>query len=112
MIDIIVTYLNENDPKWQEDFKYYKDKEIKEGIADPNNIQAFGEERTREWDIFKYWFRGLEQNCPWINKVFLIVQNKNHIPKWINKDNPKLRIVYHEDYIPKELLPTFNAMTI
>ena len=112
MVDIIVTYLNERDEKWQKDFKYWKDKEIKEGKAKEDNRQAFGEERTREWDTFKYWFRGIEKNCPWINKVFLIVQNKNHVPEWINKDNPKLRIVYHDEYIPKELLPTFNAMTI
>lgn len=112
MVDIVVTYLNERDSKWQEDFNYWKDKEIKEGKASPNNRQAFGEERTREWDAFKYWFRGVEQNCPWVNKVFLIVQNERHIPEWINRDHPKLRIVYHEEYIPQELLPTFNAMTI
>ena len=112
MVDIVVTYLNERDEKWQEDFNYWKDKEIKEGKASPNNRQAFGEERTREWDAFKYWFRGVEQNCPWVNKVFLIVQNERHIPEWINRDHPKLRIVYHEEYIPQELLPTFNAMTI
>ena len=112
MADIVVTYLNERDKQWQEDFKYWKDKEIKEGIAEENNRQAFGKERTREWDTFKYWFRGIEKNCPWVNKVFLVVQNKNHIPEWLNIDHPKLRIVYHEEYIPKDLLPTFNAMTI
>lgn len=112
MVDIIVTYLNENDPKWQKDFNYWKNKEIKEGKTSNSNRQAFGKERTRDWDSFKYWFRGIEKNCPWVRKVFLIVQNENHIPKWINKDNLKLRIVYHEEYIPKDLLPTFNAMTI
>ena len=54
MADIVVTYLNERDKQWQEDFKYWKDKEIKEGIAEENNRQAFGKERTREWDTFKY----------------------------------------------------------
>lgn len=112
MIDIVVTYLNERDKKWQEDFKYWKDKEIKEGKADSKNRQAFGIERTREWDAFKYWFRGVEKNCPWVNKVFLVVQNERHIPEWLDRNNPKLRIVYHDEYIPKELLPTFNAMPI
>lgn len=112
MVDIIVTYLNERDPKWQEDFKYWKEKEIKEGKAEKSNRQAFGKERTREWDTFKYWFRAVENNCPWVNKVFLIVQNERHIPKWLDTTNPKLRVVYHEEYIPKEFLPTFNAMTI
>ena len=112
MVDIVVTYLNERDEKWQKDFNYWKNKEIEEGIAEKTNRQAFGKERTREWDTFKYWFRGVEKNCPWVRKVFLIVQNENHVPKWLDINNSKLRIVYHEEYIPKELLPTFNAMTI
>ena len=112
MVDIIVTYLNDSDPKWQEEFKYWKNKEIKEGRTKASNRQAFGKERTRDWDCFKYWFRGVEENCPWVNKVFLIVQNENHIPKWLNRDNPKLRIVFHEEFMPKELLPNFNALPI
>lgn len=112
MIDIVVTYLNPRDEKWQEDYNYWKNKEIKEKKALASNRQAFGIERAREWDTFKYWFRGIEKNCPWINNVFLICQNERHIPKWLNRDNPRLKIVFHEDYIPKELLPTFNAMTI
>ena len=112
MVDIVVTYLNERDTQWRKDFQYWKDKEIREGKARLSNRQAFGDERTREWDAFRYWFRGVEKNCPWINKVFLVVQNKNHIPEWLDTNNPKLRVVYHEEYIPQDLLPTFNAMTI
>lgn len=112
MIDIVVTYLNERDKKWQETFNYWKNKEIAEGKAKADNRQAFGEERTREWDTFKYWLRGVEENCPWVNKIFIIVQNKNHVPKWLDVNHPKIRIVYHDEYIPVSLLPTFNAMTI
>ena len=111
-VDIVVTYLNERDREWRESFKYWKKREIESGIAEEGNRQAFGEERTREWDCLKYWFRGIEKNCKWINRVFLIVQNRNHVPEWVDRDNPRLRVVYHEEYIPKELLPTYNAMTI
>ena len=82
MIDLVVTYVYERDKKWQQDFKYWKDKEISLGITDKKNRQAFGIERTREWDTFKYFFRSVEVNCSWINRIILIVQNKNHIPKW------------------------------
>lgn len=112
MIDVVVSYVYERDKKWAQEFNYWKQREILENKAIKENRQAFGAERTREWDVFKYWFRGLENNCKWINKVFLIVQNENHIPKWLNRNHPKLRIIYHDEYIPKELLPTFNAMTI
>lgn len=112
MVDIVVTYLNERDSKWQEDYNYYKEKEIKEGKQKASNRQAFGEERIRDWDTFNYWFRGVEKCCSWVNKVFLVVQNERHVPKWLNTEHPKLRIVYHDEYIPKDLLPTFNALTI
>ena len=112
MTDIVVTYLNERYKQWQDDFNYWKNKEIEEGIQTPDNRQAFGEERIREWDAFKYWFRGVEKCCPWVNKVILVVQNENHIPEWLDTNNPKLKVVYHNDYVPNELLPTYNAMTI
>ena len=112
MIDIVITYVYERDKKWTQEFNYYKQKEILEKKAEKTNRQAFGVERTREWDILKYWFRAVEKNCTWVNKIFLVVQNERHIPKWIDKNNPKLRIVFHDEYIPKELLPTFNAMPI
>lgn len=51
-------------------------------------------------------------NCPWIRKVFLIVADETHIPKWLNTNNPKLRIVCHREFIPNELLPTFNSSLI
>ena len=109
-IDIVVTYLNERDEKWQQDYNYWKDKEVKEHKNQLSNRQAFGEERIREWDTFKYWFRGVEENCSWVNKVFLIVQNERHIPEWLDRNNSKLRIVYHDEFIPKDILPTFNPM--
>lgn len=105
MIDIVVPYYNDYDEKWRKILFDYMEKE---GSTDR---QVTGEERYRDWDCFKYWFRCVEKNCPWVNKVFLIVASESQIPKWINRDNPKLRIVLHEEFLPKELLPTFNPMT-
>ena len=111
-IDIVVTYLNDRDPQWQEEFNKYRQYEISKGWINPDSIQAFGEERCRNWDFTQYWFRGIEKCCPWVNKVFFVVQNEHHVPEWLDTTNPKLRIVYHDEFIPKELLPTFNGMTI
>lgn len=111
-IDLVVTYCNSNDEEWQKQYKFYKEQEIKKGIQNENNQQAFNDCRYRDWGLFKYWFRGVEKNCPWINKIFLVVQNEKHIPNWLDIKNPKLKIVFHKDFIPSHFLPTFNAMTI
>lgn len=99
-IDFVVTWLDSSDPAWQKQFNYYKT-----GATGDK-----GEARFREMNIFKYWFRAVERYAPWVNKVFLITNGK--FPDWINKDNPKLVLVKHEDYMPKELLPTFNSCAI
>lgn len=106
MIDIVVPFYNNTDKKWQKVLKEYMLKE------NSNDRQIVGDERYRDWDCFKYWFRCVEENCKWVNKVFLIVASESQVPDWLDKTNPKLRIVYHNEYIPKELLPTFNTFTI
>ena len=111
-IDIVVTYLDDSDPKWRALRDKYKEMEIRNGISRPSNKQAFGDERTRDWNTLKYWFRGVEKNCPWVNKVFLVVWGPSQIPDWIDTTNPKLRIVYHDEFIPQELQPVFNSRPI
>lgn len=56
----------------------------------------------------KYLFRSVEKNCAWVNKIFLVVPNGHHVPSWLNVSLNKLRILYHEDFIPEKYLPTFN----
>ena len=46
----------------------------------------------------------------WVNKVFFVTWG--HIPSWLDTTNPKLRIVKHSEFIPKEYLPTFSSHTI
>jgi len=106
MIDIVIPYYNDSDEIWRNITRNYMTEE------GSNDRQVIGEERYRDWDNFRYFFRGIEENCKWVNKIFLIVATESQIPDWLDTTNPKLRIVYHREYIPEELLPTFNPMTI
>lgn len=100
-IDFVVTWLDSSDPIWQEQYRKYKKLNHEGDLSDA---------RYRNWDLFRYWFRALEEYAPWVNKVFLITNGK--FPDWINKNHPKLVLVKHSDYIPKEFLPTFNSCAI
>lgn len=111
MVDIVITYLDDN-KNWREQYNYWKKYEIEQGIIESTSKQAFGEERIRNWEFLKYWFRSVEKNCSWVRKVFLVVQDKNQVPEWLNTNYEKLRVVYHNEYIPEELLPTFSSMPI
>lgn len=98
-IDIVVTWLDSEDPNWLRDYHKYK--------PDSNPKK---ESRFRNWDIFRYWFRSIETNAPWVNKIYFVTWG--HTPKWLNLNHPKLVIVKHSDYIPSEFLPTFNSRCI
>lgn len=101
-IDIIVPWVNPNDPVWKKDFEYWKQKET-------GNKDAC---RYRDWGFIRFVFRSIEENCPWCRYVFLVLSGPSQIPAWLNTDNPRLKIVYHQDYIPAEFLPTFNSNVI
>lgn len=100
-IDIIVPWVNPKDPNW-----------IKLNNKYSNCKGDNSKQRTRDLDIFKYFFRSIDTNCKWVRKVHLILQSETQIPDWLNIKNDKLNIIYHNQYIPKEYLPTFNTFVI
>lgn len=99
-IDIVIPWVDGNDLEWQKekneyDLSYKGDKSVN---------------RYRDWDMLQYVFRGIEKNLPWIRKVHFVTWG--HVPSWLNEEYEKLNIVRHEDYIPKEYLPTFSSHPI
>lgn len=99
-IDFVVTWLDSLDPEWQKSYAEYSS----------NTKGDKANARFRNMNIFKYWFRSVEMYAPWVHKVYLVTNGK--FPDWINKDNPKLELVKHEDFMPKDCLPTFNSCAI
>ncbi|WP_216245582.1 stealth family protein [Faecalicatena faecalis] len=99
-IDIVVLWVDGNDPLWQKEKEQYSQK------RDSSKDSA----RYRDWNILPYWFRGVETFLPWIRKIHFVTWG--HLPRWLNVNHPKLHIVNHKDFIPKEYLPTFNSPTI
>lgn len=102
-IDFVILWVDGNDPNWlKEKSKYDINIKEKDYINSSN--------RYRDWNNLQYWFRSVEKYTPWVRKIHFITWG--HLPKWLNINNPKLDIVKHEDYIPKEYLPTFNSNVI
>ena len=102
-VDFVITWVDMNDPEWLEEYlKYRNDKH--------NTRNGVSVARFRDNGFLRYWFRGVEKYAPWVRKVHFIVSGR--VPSWLDTDNPKLHIVRHEDFIPKEYLPTFNSVVI
>lgn len=105
-IDFVITWVDGSDPVWdmqrQETLR-------KQGIFVDESLDN-STARYRDWDILKYWFRGVETFAPWVNQIHFITYG--HLPKWLKEEHPKLHIVRHEDFIPAEFLPTFSSHPI
>ncbi|MBO5477807.1 MAG: Stealth CR1 domain-containing protein [Clostridia bacterium] len=98
-IDFVILWVDGNDEAWLKEKNKYL------------NVKGdSGKNRFRDWDNLQYIFRGIEKHANWVNKIFFITWG--HLPSWLNINNPKLRIVKHEEFIPKEYLPTFNSNVI
>ena len=100
-MDAVITYVDNTDLIWAEEFKKWSGSERKEST----NIARF-----RPWDNLKYCLRSIAKNASFIRKVHLIVSGPSQVPSWINTN--EVNIVYHKDIIPEEYLPTFNSRTI
>lgn len=96
-IDFVVLWVDGNDPAWQAEKRKW------EGKTDDNN----GVHRFRDWGLMQYWFRAVEKYAPWVRKIHFVTWG--HLPPFLDISNPKLHIVRHEDYMPREALPCFSA---
>lgn len=98
-IDFVVPWVDGADGAWQEAFR------AAGGDACPGSSTRF-----RDWDLMRYWFRGVEKFAPWAGRIHFITWG--HLPPWLDAKHPRLNIVRHEDYIPREYLPTFSSHVI
>ena len=99
-IDIVITWVDGGDSRWQKSRAEYRYLETgKREVA-----------RFRDQGTLKYVFRSLEAYAPWVRKVHFVTCGQK--PDWLNENHPKLNLVDHRDYIPEKYLPTFSSHTI
>lgn len=107
-IDFVIPWVDGADPEWRA--KKNKYKAFKQPSAEQLISSDDREMRYMDWGLLKYWFRGVEKYAPWVNHIYFVTDHQ--IPDWMNTSNPKLTVVFHEDYIPGKYLPTFATNTI
>jgi len=95
-IDLVLPYVNMNDPEW---LKLYR--KVKPQSYNRDN-------RFRDAGSIDLLFDLIDKFCPWLRNIYLVVQSQSQVPNCIDK-HKKIKIVLHEDIIPKEYLPTYNS---
>ena len=101
-IDIILPWVNVSDETWKNEFIRFRETET----GDKQDG------RFRDCNTLKYVLRSIEENCPWCRYIFLVLAGPSQIPAWLNTSNPRLKLIYHKDFIPSNFLPTYNSLLI
>ncbi|MBR1654219.1 MAG: Stealth CR1 domain-containing protein [Clostridia bacterium] len=101
-IDIVIAWVDGNDSDWIKEKNKYSD--------NPEYVDGINESKFRDWGIFKYVFRGIEKNMPWVNHIYLVTCGQT--PEWLDTSNEKISVVKHEEFIPQKYLPTFSSHPI
>ena len=104
-IDLVVPWVDGNDIEHIKLKNKYKTL-LEDKVNDESVIPA----RHRDNNELKYLFRSVEQNAKFIRYIFLVTNGQ--IPKWLNTNNPKIKLITHSQIMPKDSLPTFNSGAI
>lgn len=106
-IDFILTWVDGSDPKWIADKHKFQNTSILTETNDDSNAECRYQPDT---ELLRYWFRAVEKFAPWVNRIHFVTCGQK--PNWLNENHQKLNLVNHQNYIPSQFLPTFNANTI
>lgn len=99
-IDFVLPWVDGNDPEWRK-----RKAEYAGGVLSDDR-----EERYRDWDLTRYWFRSVERFAPWVRKIWFICDQDP--PAWLNTSHEKLEVVRHEDYLPERYRPAYSSHPI
>jgi len=98
-IDIVYTYVNSNDIKWQK--KYYK------------HSNTIDNKRFIYNNEILYSLLTVQKFFDWVNKIYIVNDNQKFSLDFLDKEfRKKIVFIDHKKIIPKKYLPTFNSRVI
>ena len=87
-IDVVIPWVDPTDKEWQAS----KNKFLK----DLNNDKVDNSEnRFRDWDNFKYVFRGIDKFMPWVHKIYLITCGQVHDRRFLRRQSHRSQLHLH-----------------
>ena len=103
-IDFVIAFVDNQDEVWRNTYiDYCKKHNLNQKIVELLGSR-FGGIR-----FIDYQLKLVNKNMPWINKIYLLLSNKEQAPKNLPSN---CEIVLHEQFIPYRFRPTFNSTTI
>ena len=111
-IDYVVPMVFPDDQQWQRDLR----RASRGSWYDASSV------RYRSWGTEQLLIQCIRTFLPWVRTIYIILARESQIQSWMqpmidgditssrnNGITPKVRVVFHRDFIPSEFLPTFNS---
>jgi len=119
-IDYVVPMVFPQDLKWRHDYLT--------ATGDYRNDRStLSNPRFRSWGTEELLIKCIRKNLPWLRTIYILLARTSQA-EYLNglnrlngqdsllnpstQSSPKIRFVFHRDFIPAQYLPTFNANTI
>lgn len=103
-IDYVIPFVDCSDKNWLLEYKKY----VSGPIGSNNNATRF-----RDWETLRYQLRSIERYLPWIRNIYIVMSiSETQIPKWLNTQHERIRVVWDWEIVPREYLPVFNSNVI
>lgn len=103
-VDFVVPWVDFNNVKWRNSME----KHLKKNNASDMN----GDFRFRSnTHLLKLWITGVIKNAKWVNTIWIVIDRESWVSE-IENMHEKVRIVFHDQFIDPEWLPTYNSNAI
>ncbi|XP_055970162.1 N-acetylglucosamine-1-phosphotransferase subunits alpha/beta [Sorex fumeus] len=80
-------------------------------ISQSKQDEDISASRFEDNEELRYSLRSIEKHAPWVRNIFIVTNGQ--IPSWLNLDNPRVKIVTHQDVFRNlSHLPTFSSPAI
>lgn len=109
-MDILLPYVDCEDPIWQGSFLSAKRLPVKTPRLRELSLKPF-RRRFASYGLFKYWWRALCANFEGDWTVHLLLASESQYPSFL-KEGPHVVPHYHKDFLPAGILPCFNSSAI
>lgn len=99
-IDIVYTWVSDDDPEWIAKKNYYS------GVT-------LSDQNTRfiDYEQLRYSLRSVAAYAKFIRKIFIVTDNQ--VPYWLDTDHDKIVMINHCDiFEDQSCLPVFNSVAI
>jgi hypothetical protein len=103
-IDVVFSWVDGTDPAFRSSRAGRLDR-ARLGTGDDADA------RTRQIDELRYALRSVDQNAPWVRRIFIATDTR--LPGWLMADHPKITVVRAaEHFCDPAALPTFNSHAV